>query len=312
MAPLEPPKSATEAANAITELNDTAWVLAALIDVFSREARPSCNRDDLAAQVLASAGLFVEDADGISPAPGLADLIRETGVAPVDGARSVLGQVAVVARGESLNEGWAEQADETLLAQGAASGRFVSAFLPRLFAQVPELHDRLKTPGARFLDVGVGVGAMACAIANAIPSLSIVGIDPFRRALRLAAQRVAELGLEDRVTLRRCGVEEVDDEEAFDLAWLPAPFIPPPLFATGVERLFRALRSGGWILVGMGRLEGKSLSTAVTRWQTALIGGTPLTQDEAIAHLTRVGFVDGRKLESSPGAPVAVIARRTA
>ena len=312
VAPFEPPQTQAEAVNAIRELTDSAWVLAALIDVFRREARGSCNPDDLAARVLASAALFIADADGISPAPGLAELIRETGVAGIDAARSVLGQVAVVARGESLHEGWAKQDDQTLLAQGAASGGFVSAFMSRLLAQAPELRDRLEAPGARFLDVGIGVGAMACAIADAIPSLSIVGIDPFPRALRLAARRVAELRLEDRVSLRPCGVEDLDDEEAFDVAWLPAPFIPPPLFATGIERLFRALRSGGWILVGMGRLEGKSLSTDVSRWQTALIGGTPLTQDEAIAHLTRVGFVDGRKLESPPGSPVAVIARRTA
>ena len=64
----------------------------------------------------------------------------------------------------------ARQDDETLLVQGAASGRFVRSMLPILFGQLPELEHRLKAPGARFLDVGVGVGALTCALAEGIPS----------------------------------------------------------------------------------------------------------------------------------------------
>jgi hypothetical protein len=128
----------------------------------------------------------------------------------------------------------------------------------------------------------------------------------------LAAQTVAERGLDERVSLRLCGVEELDDVDAFDLAWIPAPFVPPPAFAAGLANLHRALRSGGWVLVGMGRLEGDDLSSAVTRWQTALIGGTPLTPQDAAALLTGAGFTDPVTLATPPGAPVLVAARRPA
>lgn len=160
----------------------------------------------------------------------------------------------MAARGGSLEGSWAQQDDETLLAQGRASGRGLSQGLPLLFAQVPGLEQRLRSSTARFLDVGVGVGAMACAVAEAIPSLFVVGIDPFERALEIASRHIAERGLDNRVTLRGCGVEDITDEDAFDLAWLPAPFIPSQAFTVGVFQVHRALRPGGWILVGMGRV----------------------------------------------------------
>ncbi|HEV2760728.1 MAG TPA: hypothetical protein VGV86_14300, partial [Acidimicrobiales bacterium] len=81
-------------------------------------------------------------------------------------------------------------------------------------------------------------------------------------------------------------------------------------FTTGLARLHRALRPGGWIVVGMGRLEESGLSGDVTRWQTELIGGTPLTAGEARALLVQAGFADFVVLDTPPGTPLVVAARR--
>lgn len=307
---LEPPQTAQAVAAVISELTDTAWVLAAVVDVLGRGMAATYPANDGAARVLAAAGLFQENGSGYAPASGIAALMAEDGPARVEAARSALGQVATVAMGGRLGQGWVEQDDETLLAQGAASGCFVASMLPIVFERLPQLEDRVRTAGARFLDVGVGTGAMACALAEALPSLSIVGIDSFDRALRLASQRVADRGLEERVSLAACGVEALDAEETFDVAWLPAPFIPGPAFTTGLARLYRALRPGGWILVGMGRLEGSGLSGEVTRWQTELIGGTALTPGEARTLLVQAGFSDFVILDTPPRTPVVVAARR--
>ena len=294
----------------MSELTDTAWVLAAVVDVLGRGMAATYPPTDGAVRVLAAAGLFQENGSGYAPASGIAALMADDGPARVEAARSALGQVATVARGGWLGQGWVEQDDETLLAQGDASGCFVQSMLSILFQRLPDLEERMRSPGARFLDVGVGTGGMACALAEALPCLSIVGVEPFDRALRLASQRVADRGLQERVSLAAYGVEALDAEETFDVAWLPAPFIPLPAFTAGLPRLYRALRPGGWILVGMGRLEGSGLSGEVTRWQTELIGGTPLTPGEARTLLVQAGFADFVILDTPPGTPVVVAARR--
>jgi hypothetical protein len=51
----------------------------------------------------------------------------------------------------------------------------------------------------------------------------VVGLDPLPQAIELAARTVAAHGLGDRVELRSPGVEQLDDEGVFDLAWVPLP-----------------------------------------------------------------------------------------
>ncbi len=271
-----------------------------------------CRSDDVPARILAAAGLLREDGDGFSPAAGMTALMEHGGPALVESMRSAVGRIATVVRGGSLQEGWATEDDETLVAQGAASGGLVSVVLPAVFGQLPELEEQVHAAGACFLDVGVGVAGMACALAEAFPSLSIVGIDPLPRAIRLASQAVAARDLGQRVALRACGVQDIDDQDAFDVAWIPAPFVPPPDFEAGLANLHRALRPGGWILVGMGRLDGRGVPAEVTRWQTTLAGGTPLTPDEAATLLTNAGFTDIVRVTTPPTTPVLVAARRTA
>jgi hypothetical protein len=310
MFPFEKPMTASVAGEALTTLTDAAWVLAALVRTCVTDAR-SWPTSDTAAALLAAAGLFVRENDRYVPSPGIHALMDESS-ARFEAARSVIGQVAAVTRGESPGRGWADQDDETLVAQGEASGRFVDLMLPVVEQQVAGLRESLSRPGAALLDIGSGIGALACAFAEAFPSLSVVGVDPLDRARTLAERRAAERGVQHRVAFRAHGVENLDDEEAFDVAWVPAPFIPRLAFTAGVPALYRALRPAGWLLVGMGRVSEGDVSSAVTRWQTELIGGTPLTPDEADEILSAAGFIDVMPLTTPPGAPVVVVARRSA
>lgn len=92
---------------------------------------------------------------------------------------------------------------------------------------------------ARMLDVGTGVAAMAVAYAELFPRLTVVGINVMPRVLALAEQTVAESAVSDRVILREQGVSSLDEPETYDLAWLPAPFLPESALGVGVDA-FRA------------------------------------------------------------------------
>jgi hypothetical protein len=205
---------------------------------------------------------------------------------------------------------WSAQDDEALQAQGRASAQGAELFKQFLIPNVPGLEALLTGPSPVMLDVGVGVAAMAVAWCQAWPGLQIVGLDVFDRALELAEHNVADAGLTDRIELRHQDIADLEDENAFCLAWLPAPFIPPPAMQAGLVRIAAALAPGGWIMLGHGRFSENPLSSTVTRFQTVAFGGTPLDDGEAQSLLKRVGFDQVGTLATPPGAPAITIGRR--
>ena len=72
---------------------------------------------------------------------------------------------------------------------------FVEATMParRLRARLAEAVG-LK-PGHRVLDIGCGTGALAISLKRAAPGATILGLDPDRRILAIAARKSNELGL---------------------------------------------------------------------------------------------------------------------
>jgi hypothetical protein len=74
--------------------------------------------------------------------------------------------------------------------------------------------------------------------------------------------------LRERVELRLQAVEELNDTDRFDLAWLPSPFIASQVIATAVDRMHAALHPGGWIVVAARPFDEELLASAVTRWKT--------------------------------------------
>ena len=130
------------------------------------------------------------------------------------------------------------------------------------------------------------------------------------RALALAQQTITARGLGDRLEVRLVAVQELTDAAKFDLAWMPAPFLPQDVFPLGLRRVHDALRPGGWLVVGAGRFDDDALAVAVTRWKTLRSGGAPLTPDEARASLDSAGFVEIRELPTPPGAPALYAARK--
>ena len=136
---------------------------------------------------------------------------------------------------ERRSAGWDGATVDTVLSQGRGSRAAADHIARDLLPRMPGSRDALQSGTSRFLDVGVGVAAIAARLCQLYPGLTCVGVDVLPEVLRLGAAELTGLGLADRVELRQQSVSELSDEEAFDLAWLPQPFIPRTAFEPGVD-----------------------------------------------------------------------------
>ena len=175
-----------------------------------------------------------------------------------------------------------------------------------------DLAGRVAAPGARFLDVGTGVGALAVAFARVYPQLQVLGIDILDRALDLARQTIAASGVGARVMVRKEDVADFTDGTGFDMAWLPAPFIPQPALGNGLLRVVAALRPGGWLILGHGKFGGTPVEDALTRLKTVSHGGTPLDEAAACHLLQEAGLTSVRTVPTPIGVPAVTIGQEPA
>jgi SAM-dependent methyltransferase len=190
-----------------------------------------------------------------------------------------------------------------LTAQGQTSGSAAVLFARFVLPQFDGFAERLATPGARMLDVGTGIGALAAGCAQIFPQLHVTGIDIMPRVLELARAHLGASSVASRIELRQQDVAELTDEACYDLAWLPAPFIPEPALRAGVARIITALRPGGLLMVGHGSFDGNDLENAITRFKTAAYGGTALDGPAARGLLEEHGFTSVQTVRTPPGAP---------
>ena len=272
----------------------SAWTTAALSLALSAQAAGPVLAS--ARDVLSAAGLDLDEPPaGLDPAGAAAQ------------AAAPLFQTAEVLRGGGS---WGELSDDALIAQGRASAQGAEAFLRIGLPVMPGLAEALARPGARMLDVGVGVGALAVAYAEALPQVTVIGLDVLPRVLDIARRTVAQSDVADRVELREQSVGDLDDVDAFDFAWVPAPFVPPDALRAGIAAIARALRPGGWVIVGHGKFSGDPLDDALTRFKTVIFGGTVLDGAAACELLTGAGLAGAMTMPTPPGAPAVTIARR--
>jgi SAM-dependent methyltransferase len=309
--------SAAEAGRVLSRLDESLWVLAGFHHLVGSGALSAdgltmrTREDEVAARMLAAVGLIVGD-DDPQMASGLVELLSDGSLETRRlGMISALRQVATatgIVASQSAG-GWAAHDDATLLAQGKSSALAGTMLAMYAVPSLEGLSERFSA-GGDFLDVGVGVAELSAAFCEAMPHSRVVGIDVLPRALDLARQTIAAHGLEQRLEVQLLPVQELADEARFDLAWMPAPFLPEAVFREGLRRVHDALRPGGWLIVAAGRFDGDALAVAVTRWRTLQSGGTSLTLDDARAAFDDAGFVDMKELPTPPGAPVLYAARK--
>lgn len=194
---------------------------------------------------------------------------------------------------DRADAGWADAEPELILNQGRGSGVIADVISSEMLPRMPGSRSALEAGSARFLDVGVGVGAISAGLCHHYAGLTCVGIDVLDTALALAAQELDRQGLADRVELRRQSVVDLDDEEAFDLAWLPQPFIARADLEPALAAVCRALRPDRWVVLPLAdATEANSFEVAVAAHGAEMLGGGPLPAAEGEALLGATGFVD--------------------
>ncbi len=189
--------------------------------------------------------------------------------------------------------GWSFDDPTVLGGMGAASASFAQAF-DAIVPSLPGL-ESLRSPGGRFLDVGVGVGALAFGAAQTWPSVHVTGIDIWGPSLVEARRRVEEAGLGDRIEIREQPVQDLDDVGVFDLAWFPGPFIPPDVVQAGINAVARSVKPGGWVVYSGFNGPGP-LGQATADLRAIRFGGRAFSEAGSVALLESAGLQDARVL----------------
>jgi len=158
--------------------------------------------------------------------------------------------------------------------------------------------------GPRVLDVGVGSGAIALAIADEVPAARVTGIDTSPQALELARENAERLSL--RIELRRAGAEAAG--EGWDLVVANPPYVAQAALAeaqpelqwepydaladTGLhDEIIRAARTT-WLVLEVGYSQAREIEQALRENGYT---ETKITRD--LAGVERV--VEGRRAEHS-------------
>jgi SAM-dependent methyltransferase len=300
------------AADPVTELDNAAWALAAVIATHRAAAHGSL-AEALAADpdrtaVLVAAGLVHPSGDGFVPDP----VLHEGPVA--DNAASArlssLRQAVDVAEGKAA-DGWGTQSDQVLLDQGRASAGTGHAIATRLVPTLPGLADRLAKPGSRVLDIGAGVAALSLALVRALPHIRVTAVDVLDRAVTLARTELAQAGEPaERVELRQQDVADLREPNTYDLVWLPAPFIAEDVMNKALPHLVNAVVPGGWLVVGTNPTPTGDLAAAVARWNAIRNGGNSLDSNRMAETMAQLGLVEVAQRPTVPGGPILVTGQR--
>ncbi|MBM6593472.1 SAM-dependent methyltransferase [Microvirga pudoricolor] len=246
------------------------------------------------AGLLASLGFAWEEDGRVHAAPALAPFTTPDGAATFRAAlRAPLLQAeafrARAATGTLALDGWTHTDAAIIDAQGLLTRLWAERAIPKL-RFLPGLTARLSAPGAALLDVGAGAAGLSIALCGAFPHLSAAALEPAPQPAAIGEARIAEAGLAARVALRRQRVEHLEDEAAFDLAFLPQMFLPDAIMPETARRVFRALRPGGWVLVAVLARRGHDVPSAISRLKNLLWGGNVRDADAVRPSLAEAGF----------------------
>jgi hypothetical protein len=151
-------------------------------------------------------------------------------------------------------------------------------------------------------------GALGIAYATLYPTLRVVGLEPSEIACAEARCAIDAAGLSDRVEIRCTFGQDLDEEAAFEAAYVAQMFIPDDAIDAVWRATARALVPGAWLTTGTIAIDGAEIGPSIARFRSAIWGGGVRRPPDVIAALERAGFTEIRALPG-PGL-VPILARR--
>jgi 2-polyprenyl-3-methyl-5-hydroxy-6-metoxy-1,4-benzoquinol methylase len=256
--------------------------------------------------VLASHGLVRREGLSYGGVPDVMAFLnatpREDMLAQLRSAHFQSRAMVDAARHGALRTGWTHTDPELLQAQGR-SGRASTHAMVQVFSHLPGLQEHLTSPGATFLDVGMGVGIISIEVCRLFPHLRVVGLEPGVVQAQEARRNIAAAGFENRIEVRTQRLENLEDREAYDFVYLAQVFMPIEVVKVGLIRIHRALRPGGYISLVAIDAPGDDLHASTTRLLNVLWGGTPVSLEELVSLARAAGF----EMVQSGGEPGSLV-----
>jgi len=144
---------------------------------------------------------------------------------------------------------WWDQCSPALIQSVSETARpFYTRLIPGGLARVPGLSDRLDQ-GARILELACGAGVGLIRMAQTYPQSTFVGLDGDAYSLELVADRLKEIGLQDRVSLTRSMLEEINDSEQYDVALINVSMHECRDIDKVTTNVLRALKPDGYFVI---------------------------------------------------------------
>jgi SAM-dependent methyltransferase len=144
---------------------------------------------------------------------------------------------------------WWDQFSPTFIQLISATGRaFYTRLIPGGLSQVPGLSARLAQK-ARILELACGAGVGLMRMAQTYPQSSFIGVDGDAYSLELTADRLRQAGLQDRVSLVRSMLEEVNATEEFDVAFINVSMHECRDIERVTSNVHRALKPSGYFVI---------------------------------------------------------------
>lgn len=104
--------------------------------------------------------------------------------------------------------------------------------------------------GAQVLDLATGTGDLALMIARLHPDATVIGSDPSSRMLEVGVQKVARVGLADRVSLELGDAQALPyEDDAFDGCCIAFGIRNVPDRSAALAEMARVTRPGGRVAV---------------------------------------------------------------
>ncbi|MFJ5212368.1 SAM-dependent methyltransferase [Streptomyces nigra] len=169
------------------------------------------------------------------------------------------------------------------------------------------------TEGARYLELGCGVGGAMLTYLQLYPRVRAVGVELAADLVEVARTRASDLGLSDRVAFHTADACVYTDPESFDVVFWSQFFFTHDTRKAALTNAFSHLRSGGLLIAPV--LRGRPADGSLPDSQAALdelfygAWGVPIkSAEELVLEVQSAGF-RGASVSSSSFA-VVVTARR--